>query len=311
MLALALATGLGYLARDLAPRFPRDAQVAAFVFTMFCIGLTVTRAALWQALGNWRAMVVSLGFSYGVAPLLAALLGRALLLPGSVLHQGFILVGCTATTISSAIVYARAAGGNGALGLVLSNGNGLSSTLLTPLLCGLLLSARVDVPVGPMARLLCVGVLVPVLAAQVLVLVRPSLSARLSRPASTASQYGIVVVVFLGMTRAFAAAGPDFYAALPGTLLRLVAGSVALYGALSLGAFAVARRAGVQPADAVTVAYISGQKTLAATAVLADRFFSPMAAVPILVYHLVQLLCGTLDARYYRLRAGRDTPPVT
>jgi len=303
--ALGVAVSLGFTVRGIAPAIPRDAPVAVFMFTMFCIGLTATPSALLRALTNWRATLVSLGFGYLIAPAMAFVSGWVLLDPESDLFRGWILVGCTSTTISSAIVYARSAGANATLALFLSNISSVASPLMTPVLIGVLLSKQIDVPVAPMMKTLFLSVLAPVLLAQVVLVVAARMVAPLRVYVGVFSQVGILLIVFMSMARTFHLAPPVFYRELPGVVTVLVVLSVALYAAMSTGSYSAARRAGLGAADAVAVAYASGQKTMAVTVVLADRFFSPVAAVPILVYHLTQLVCGELDSGFYRRRIDK------
>jgi bile acid:Na+ symporter, BASS family len=305
LFALGVAVSLGFCLRNIAPVIPRDAPVALFMFTMFCIGLTATPSALLRSLTNWRATLVCLGFSYLMAPGVAFVSGWMLLDPASDLFRGWVLVGCTSTTISSAIVYARSAGANATLALVLSNISSVASPMLTPVLVGVLLSKQIDVPVAPMMKTLFLSVVAPVLFAQIVLVVAARLVAPIRPHVGIFSQVGIVLIVFMSMARTFHLAPPVFYRELPGAVTVLVVLSVALYAALSTGSYSAARRAGLGPADAVAVAYTSGQKTMAVTVVLADRFFSPVAAVPILVYHLTQLVCGELDAGFYRRQIGK------
>jgi len=317
LLALGAAAYLGFALRSLAPQVPKDAPVAVFMFTMFCIGLTATPAALLRALTNWRAAIVSLGFGYIVAPVVVFLSGLVLLDSKSDLFHGWILVGCTATTISSAIVYSRSVGANSTLALVLSNISSVASPMLTPLAVGVLLSRHIDVPVAPMMKTLLFSVVAPVLLAQGVLAVVDRHVAPLKAYTGIASQLGIVTIVFMSMARTFDRAPAVFYGELPRAVSVLVVGSVLLYVVLSQGSYWVAGRIGLGAVDAVAVAYTSGQKTMAVTVVLADRFFSPVAAIPILVYHLTQFVCGELDASAYKRRisqaqatAAQDRPPA-
>jgi sodium/bile acid cotransporter 7 len=262
--------------------------------------------------------------TYGVAPIVACLLGdllfvhRTELLARLGLFQsrsdffaGCVLVGCTASTLSSAIVYTRMSGGNHALSIVLANLSSIVSVLLTPAMIGAFLGTRTGVDIGAMIGQLVLGVLVPIVLAQAVSNGFKAQTLQFRPVASMLSQFGIVVVVFTAVCKTFFQAdqqqGHEFYDLLPRAGLQMVVFSVIIYTFLIRTSYRVARLAGLGPQDSVAVGYASSQKTLAATVVLAEQFFTPMAALPMIAYHLVQLLYGGFDGERLKRLAARET----
>jgi predicted Na+-dependent transporter len=315
LIGLVIACETGYCTHWLGPWFPRHWTAGLVFLIMGFVGLTADFEALALAALNWKANVISLGMTYGAAPILAGLAGYALFGPDHELFKGLVLVGSTASTISSAIVYTRMAGGNHALSIVISNLSSVLSVVLTPALVGILLQGvDVQVPVMEMVVTLAICVLLPVAGAQVLSRACPKTTLLWRPTAALLSQIGILVVIFSTVCKTFYRADPAFRPeADPAFLTELLkAGpwlalaSLAIYVFLSRASYGVARRAGLSAPDSVAVSYASAQKTLAATVVLAENYFTPLAALPMIIYHVVQLLYGTYDGE--RLRRHVETP---
>jgi len=323
LIALVLACVIGYLARGLGGSFPRHWSLVVLFLIMFCVGLTAEVRALVQAVLNWRACLLSLGMTYVAAPLAACLIGglffvhRTELLARfglfesrSDLFAGCVLVGCTASTLSSAIVYTRMSGGNNALSIVLANLSSIVSVFLTPVMLGAVLGAKIQVDVVGMIGKLIVGVLIPIVLAQVVSGFLKGKAAPFRPVASKLSQIGIVIVVFTAICKMFYQAdqqpGQEFYEQLPRAGLQMVIFSVVIYTLLIRSSYRTARLIGLDPGDSVAVGYASSQKTLAATVVLAEQFFTPAASLPMILYHLIQLLYGGYDGDRLKRLAARE-----
>ncbi|MCK4300687.1 MAG: bile acid:sodium symporter, partial [Planctomycetes bacterium] len=134
---------------------------------MFVMGLGLSPKGILAQLRKARALGLFLLASYLLAPLVAGVAAWVFFRERPDLFTGLIIVGATATTLSSSIVWTRLAGGNDALALVMSIiGNSLQF-LVTPTWLGLMLGASVKFEVTSMMQKLLVVVLIPVLASQV------------------------------------------------------------------------------------------------------------------------------------------------
>ncbi|MBI2190423.1 MAG: bile acid:sodium symporter family protein [Planctomycetes bacterium] len=306
LVALVAVGALGYLARGLAVHFPGNWSLATLAFTMCFVGLTANLQSLAQSLLNWKASALSLGMTYLAAPLAAYGVGWMLFGPGTELFQGCVLAGCAASTISSAIVYTRTAGGNHALSIVLSNLSNLISILVTPAMIGFFLHTQTPVDVKRMVVTLLIGVLLPIVVAQAVGIGWPEPTRKFRPVASVLAQVGILVVVFGTVCKTFHKARPEFYDQLPKAGGQLVLASLTVYIVLVRLSYWLSRRTGLNVPDSVAVSYASAQKTLAATVVLAEKFFSPTAALPMIIYHFVQLLYGGYDGERLKRLAQPD-----
>jgi len=309
LIALVIVSILGFfLGRytELGGMFPRNWTLVTLGLIMFCVGLTANVRALFEAFLNWKASLLSLVMTYVAAPSVAFGLALLLFERGSELFQGCVIVGCTASTVSSAIVYTRICGGNHALSIVLANLSNIISVFLPPAMIGAFLGTTIDVDVPRMIFKLVIGVLIPILVAQ---LVSGFAGEKIDpvRPiASKLSQVGILVVVFTAVCKTFYSAEPEFYGELPKSGLQMLAFCFLIYIALIRLSIAGARLAGLNMKDSIAVGFASSQKTLAATVVIATEFFTPLASLPMILYHLVQLLYGGYDCDRLKRQAGNE-----
>jgi len=323
LVALVLACVLGYLARGLGGSFPRHWPLVVLFFIMLCVGLTAELSALLRAFLSWKACALSLGMTYVAAPLAACLIGDLFFVHRTELlarlglfgnrgdlFAGCVLVGCTASTLSSAIVYTRMSGGNHALSIVLANLSSIVSVFLTPVMLGAVLGAKVGVDVVGMIGKLAIAVLIPIVLAQVISGLLKEKVAPFRPVASKLSQIGIVIVVFTTICKTFYQAdqqtGREFYEQLPKVGLQMVIFSFAIYTFLIRISYRTARLTGLSPSDSIAVGYASSQKTLPATVVLAEQFFTATAALPMILYHLLQLLYGGYDGDRLKRLAARE-----
>lgn len=308
LVALVILGTVGYFVRGWAAHLPRNWTFYTLFLTMCFVGMTADLKALGHSLLNWKASLLSLSMTFLAAPLAAYLVALTLFHKGDALFSGCVLVGCAASTISSAIVYTRLAGGNNSLSIILSNLSNIISTVLTPAMIGVLLGATVKfkASVGDMIYKMILGVLLPIILAQAIGLLFPRATTKFRPTASVLSQVGILVVVFGTVCETFSKADSSFYAELPKVGLKLVLASLAIYFVLIRVSYALARRSGLTPPDSVAVSYASAQKTLAATVYLARDFFTPMASLPIIIYHFVQLLYGGYDGERLKQLAEQD-----
>ncbi|MDA0842007.1 MAG: bile acid:sodium symporter family protein [Planctomycetota bacterium] len=305
LIALVVVSILGFfLGRytTLGEHFPRHWSLITLTLIMFCVGLTANLRALVESVLNWKASLLSLVMTYVIAPAVAFGLGWALFGKDSELFQGCVLVGCTASTVSSAIVYTRICGGNHALSIVLANLSNLVSVFLTPAMIGAFLGTTIEVDVSEMIFKLVIGVLIPILIAQIVSAFAGEKIEPVRPIASKLSQVGILVVVFTAVCRTFFNAEPAFYEQLPKVALQMMVFCFLIYFVLIRLSVGGARMAGLNMEDSIAVGFASSQKTLAATVVIATEFFTPMASLPMILYHLVQLLYGGYDCD--RLKKG-------
>ncbi len=286
---------------------PRALLVAAVMFGM---ALPLEARRMWLAIRRPQAVLVAVGVTFGLIPLLAWSITGALPLP---IAAGVMIAASVPCTIATASVWTRRAGGNDAVSLLVTMLTNLSCFLVTPAWLYLALgelAARAQGTLDPvrLIKRLALVVLLPVLAAQGLRLWR-----RVGRwatehkvPLGVACQLGTLTMVLVGATRS-------------GTVIRnmngwqspwsdLVLMVLVVNGLHMLGLFtavALARGLGVSREDRIAVGFSGSQKTLLVGLDVASEYvtiFGGLALLPMIAYHGCQLMFDTVVADRFRRR---------
>jgi sodium/bile acid cotransporter 7 len=271
----------------------RSAVVILFLIT----GLTLRTDRILHDLSNPRLHLFLQAYIFVVFPLYfltaAPLFGT--LLDGALL-VGFFALATLPTTIGSCVVFTHAVRGNTAAAVFNSALANMAGILVSPLLLSLLLSGsrRVlpSVDLGSTLQGLVTGMLLPMVAGQLL---RRMLAVRIDahrRGLSSSMSSLILVVVFFAFART--AENPDF-----ATNLRVLPLPLVYLAFSHLLLVALAHYAsgwfGFKPADRLAVLFVAPQKTLAMGAPMLTLCFPDpvvlgVVLLPILFYHPFQLL---------------------
>lgn len=302
LMATALATVLPVTgaARDVANWISQAAVFLLFLLT----GLRLPRHEVLAGLRNFRLLVPVVLWVFGAMTL--AGLGLARLLDNTlppVLALGFLFIGCLPSTVQSATAYVSVANGNVAASVVCAALNNILAVFITaPLFT--LLAGKGEAAVDPTGLVKVVTILlVPFVIGQ--------LSQRWAgawvRDHRTLTSWldrgTIAIAVYVALSGAVAAglwtmlAWHDWGCVLAATVLYL--------GFAFGGAWALGGAVGLDRATQITLLFNGGQKSIAMGAPLATVMFSPAVAgmilVPILVYHLLQLVLSAPLANRVRL----------
>jgi sodium/bile acid cotransporter 7 len=277
---------------------------------MFLMALSLDARAIGSALGRPAATLLAVAANYGVAPMLAWLLALALARVSQELALGLLIAAAVPTTITSAAVWTRRAGGNDAVALMVTLVTNLACFAVTPLLLWIMAGATVSderFRPGPMMIRLALIVLAPLLLAQALRRLRvvADWAGRRKMPLGVVCQLGMLVMILTGVVqcgeklRDIGAGGADWtaWAATIGSVMAVHLGTLVL-------AQSVARSLGLSRADWIAVGFAGSQKTLLVglgIAISYADFFGPLAALPMVVYHVGQLLVDTLIADRLRV----------
>jgi solute carrier family 10 (sodium/bile acid cotransporter), member 7 len=309
VLALALALLVpqyGVRGGPLRPEVTASLGVAA-IFLLH--GLSLPPAALRAGAMQWRLHTVVQLFIFVAFPLgvllVDALAGRWL--PAD-LRTGFIFLAILPTTIAACVAYTANAGGNVTAALFNAAFANVIGVVLTPLWAAALLSARGELPslgsmIGDVALLVILPLAIGQLARPLLRLLWEPDRGRLGAAANLIILY-IVFVAFAGSV-----ADGAFAQVAPTVLLIATTAAIGLFVVATAAALLLGRGLGFAPPERIVLLYAAPQKTLAAGAPLAHILFAGHAALglimlPLIVYHVVQLLGGAVLAG--RLRPGVD-----
>ncbi len=301
LLLATLAVGMGWAEEmePLATGVPREWVIGSVLFAM---ALPLRIDAMWATLRRPAPAMLAVAINFLVVPLLAWT--ASLLLTGD-LALGLIIAATVPCTLASAAVWTRLAGGNDAVSLLVTMITNLSCFLVTPALIHWLAGRTNDsIHFADMAYKLFLLIVLPIVGAQLLrSFPRVGQWATASkRGLSTFAQVGLLSIVFVGAVNGGLkiASLENQLAPIAGQIvLMMVLAAVVHLVAWWVG-FKAANKFGMDRGEQLAVAFAGSQKTLMVGLAIALPF-GGLTVLPMLVYHVEQLLIDTLLAD--RLRA--------
>jgi sodium/bile acid cotransporter 7 len=278
--------------RGAAVPVAQGVSTAAVVFLFFLNGVRLPRHEVLHGIRNWKLQGSALLFCFGAMALLGlgAQLATAPFLPAT-LALGFLFLGILPSTVQSATAASSLAGGNVAASIVAAALLNLSGVALSPLLFALLAGSAGEIHGEAVLRIVSI-LLLPFIAGQFVqrwlrpwVLAHRGLATFMDRSA-------IAIAVYVAFSAAVVA---GIWSLLDGREIGLVFAAVAALLALSFGgAWALGGLLKLARPDRITLLFSGAQKSIAVGAPLAATLFPPaiagMVLVPILVYHMAQLI---------------------
>lgn len=278
------------------------------VALFFLYGARLSTAEVVHGLTAWRVHVVIVAITFVVFPLMGLALSP--LAPSVISQQlltALVFLCLVPSTVQSSVAFTSIAGGDRAIAVVAASTSSLLGVFLTPLLVALLLGG--DVTVDAEAILRIVGLLLlPFLAGQV--------ARRWLRPWLVRHDVGlrrfdrstVLLVVYAGFSRGTNA---DVWDVLDWGDGAVVAGVCAgLLALSSLVCWLAGRRFG--RGAQVAIYFCGTNKSLAAGLPMASVLFSattfPLMILPLMVYHQLQLVVGSIIATRLSGR-GRSVQP--
>jgi sodium/bile acid cotransporter 7 len=295
-LALAASFGAGWLAPSLGKGMDDVGMMPYLVaFAFFLNGLTLSSESLAGGLRQWPLFALAMVNTF-VLPLVAVVLAFRVL-PGehSALGIGFLMLAVVPTTLVSAVVLTRIAGGNGAVALYITVLANLLAIIVVPLLMRAVLSSFADrhIALWATALKLAYTVLLPTVGGQLLRLVAHRWADRRHRALGVISQLTILLFVVNGM------------AALPhGALSPAVWGGVLLAAVLLHVLLLLAAEGGGRLLEADTptrraFSLSTSEKSLAVAVALSKQLFATtngLVLFPTIVYYVAQLVIDNVLA---------------
>jgi sodium/bile acid cotransporter 7 len=311
LLALAGVLALGFgLPNEIAPliaEVPRGGIVATVLFLM---SVTLDAHAVRRALSRPRPVILATAINFGLVPLVAWVAVIALR-SGQLIREdlliGLLIAGAVPSTLASAAVWTRRAGGNDAVSLMVTMITNLACFVVTPLWLFWTTGTSTDIELLPMIRRLALLVVLPMALGQILRAIRP-----IGRWASSQkttlgvfAQCGVLSMILIGAVEAGTELTPGAVRLIDWTLML---GAVATIHLVTLwSGHALAAAVGIAREERIAVGFSGSQKTLMVGLDLALTYFAPqpLAMLPMVAYHVVQLLLDTAVAN--RLRAKTPT----
>ncbi len=301
----------------LAPNAAHVVRSSGFVIptlvgvTLFISGFTLDTGRLIQQATNFRAIALATTATYLVAPLAAYLLA-GLWAPASVeKSQHFLpalmIMAAQASTLATSIALTMVAAGNKELALILTLASSLLTVVLTPIILDVSLGAVVAFDTSQMIRDIGLAVALPVFLGQIARRFLWNLAAPLKRPLRVVPQLIILVFVYTG----FASAATKLQQE-PELAALFFGACASLHVLLLTWNFSAALLFKLPASDRTALVFCGSQKTLPNGILVWTKFFpaNPYGAVPLVLYHLCQLVIDTLLVPLFeKQNAGSSTPP--
>jgi solute carrier family 10 (sodium/bile acid cotransporter), member 7 len=279
--------------------------IPVFVGVMLGIaGFTMDTSSLVKQAANFHAVIPVLLSIYLFSPALAYGLG-VWFAPAGNEHflPAMMIMAAQAGSLASAIALTMMSGGNRELALICTLASNSLTFLLTPFILNMSIGADVDFHVGEMMLRMLYMVLLPIAAGQLL---RPLLWARTEaiRPfIRIAPQIIILMFVYTGF-----ASGAKQLQGTPEIVLRFFAACAILHLALLAWNYLLSGWLLFEWPDRTAMMLSGSQKTLPNGIYVWSNFFAtnPYGAVPLVLYHLFQLLVDTLLVPWFEKRNLKD-----
>ena len=275
------------------------------IFLLFLLnGLRLPRGDVLRGMRDARFLLPLVAFVFGLMGLAGWLASGAAqsVLPASI-ALGFIFLGVLPSTVQSATAYTSIAGGNVAHSVVAAAVLNMLGVFLTAPLIALL--GRSDMPGIDLGGLERIGMILilPFVLGQVLQSRLGGFVAERRRLVSLMDRIAIATAVYIAFSSAvrqgiWTMLDPAAW----GWLLALVAVMLLVGFA---GAWLLGRLLGLERGDQIAFQFAGAQKSIAMGAPLAAVLFTPQVAglvlLPVLIYHLVQMIVSApLAARFSR-----------
>jgi len=282
---------------------------------MFLMALPLELNKVWQSVRRpWPVLLATI-INFGILPAVAWVLSR--LLTGD-LALGVLVAAATPSTLASAAVWTRRAGGNDAVSLLVTIVTNLSCFIFTPLILYALTGSQLlgqsgELTLGKMIARLALLVVLPMTLAQLLRLHVPFARwATAHKPSfGVSAQLGVLSMVLLGSigaARELSEPSGDNSLAVTDFMLMVAVVLTIHLSMLYLGHL-LGRWTGIEREDRIAVGFSGSQKTLMVGLHVAVTYFGGLAILPMVTYHVGQLLVDTIIAD--RLRDQGRVSSVT
>ncbi len=280
---------------------PQDGVIASVLLVM---SLGLETRTVWGAVRRPTGAALAFVVNLGVVPVLAWLASHAL---ESSLADGLIIASVVPCTQASAAVWTRRAGGNDTIAVLTTMSTGLACVVATPAWLELLVGRRGgEQDFMHMVVRLALLVALPIILGQSFRALAP-IRARATQHAKGLALYaqlGILSMVLVGAVECGRQLGAlrEGVAPLAGQIVAMIALVAAVHMAAWWVGFWSGGRFGLSSPDQIGVAFAGSQKTLMVGLAIAIDF-GGLAVLPMVAYHVMQLLIDTVLAD--RLRRGR------
>lgn len=268
-------------------------------------GLTLDTSKLRRQAASLGAISLVLFSTYCVAPAVAY--GLALWLqPAGHPHflTAVMIMAAQASSLASALALTVLSRGNQELALIFTLLSSSLTVVLTPLVLQLSIGASVEIPLGQMILKMLLVVVMPVALGQALRRFLWGKAKPLLKGIRLVPQMIIVVFVYSGFSVATGQINGN-----ADVVLRIVVISALLHAILLAWNFGVSILLRMDSGTGTALVFCGSQKTLPNGIYLWQNFFggNPIGALPLALYHLIQLIADTLLVPFLERRNQAET----
>lgn len=307
LIALAICFTVGYVGADyLRPLLDVPYLRSGIVFTvMWMMGVTLQANTIRRSFTRPVPAVLAISTNVAVVPLFC--LPTMFLLPEP-FFGGLFVATIVPCTLASASVWTRKADGDDSVAMMTTVVTNLACFVVVPIGILLVLSQQTEINVGEQVGKLSLLVVAPLILAQIMRWLGLADWADHNKPRLSAlGQIGILSMVVFG-----AVAGAQFVDGVaeensslmsPLSIATLVVTAAAIHIAALAFGIGVAKSVGIDRARQIAIGIAGSQKTLMVGLQIAID--CGVSVVPMLVYHLSQLVIDTIIAQ--RWKQGNDS----
>jgi sodium/bile acid cotransporter 7 len=310
LVSLAVCFSLGFcFAHPLRPLLDLAWLRNSIVFAvMWAMGVTLHAEAIRQSLVKPRASLLAIAINVLFVPLLA--LPWRWVLPLD-LFGGLFVTSIVPCTLASASVWTRKAGGDDSISMMTTVVTNLACVIVVPLGIFLVLAQQAEIDPVAQVKKLTLLVVLPLILAQIMRRLGADAWADRNRfRLASAAQFGILSMVVFGSIASATMASDEAGA----SGVRWVAGAGVLLAAVTVHCVALyfgivaARSLSLGPESQIAVGISGSQKTLMIGLQIAID--CGVSVVPMIVYHLSQLVIDTVIADRWKRAHERTRGPV-
>jgi sodium/bile acid cotransporter 7 len=290
------------------------ATTIAIGFLFFLHGARLSTKQAIDGLKHWRLHSVVFASTFLLFPLLG--LAAKLLVPGVLtpeLYVGLMFLCCLPSTVQSSIAFTSIARGNVAAAICSASLSNLIGIVLTPLLVALLLftgtrggGASLD-----SVREIMLQLLMPFVTGQLLRRWIGGFLTKHKKVLGYVDRGAILLVVYAAFSRGVVA---GIWGRLtPMSLVLLLVVNIVLLTIAMVTTAVAARRLGFSREDEIAIVFCGSKKSLASgvpmATVLVPAATVGLTALPLLLFHQIQLMVCAWLARRYAARRWRTSRP--
>jgi len=268
--------------------------------TFFLVALTLNAYEILHHIRTFKALLAGVVSCYVLIPLLTLALARGGFPHNSDLFTGACILAVLPVTISSGVVLTRIANGSVSLSLLINIVTNTLAIVIAPIGLHLLLGYQGTVSIDSRSLItnLFFTILIPTLLGQIL---RPWLgpcAERYQKPASIFAQLVVLLIIYSGFADSSARITQLGWRCL--VFFLFAAGLHVLVLAMNC---AIARLLRLDRAARIALILQASQKSLTVGYIIWLSCFAqtfPLALLPIIAYHLTQLVLDSLLAHRYQ-----------